>query len=498
MNPTALRRLALVAVLLGACALLIRFIGFRAPPAGPSADIVREQSAAAPVAPSVLPPAADTHRRALDAALALGDPRQRFSEFSQRLRDWVGEDPDAALAYVRQLPPGPIYTQGVLLGLGAIGRNDPERALILARGLVTTREQRAFYNQLFAEMAAHDPAAAVARLGLVPAGDGRERALRALADGWAASDWPAVLAWAQQLAEADRSPAMEAVLTALIPTEPLRAFDLARLTLAGSARERILTAALQALAEVDPQAAAGRVNLLPAGEARTQAALAVVRAFAMQAPAEAVAWTETLPAGELRRLALNHSLDFWARSDPAAAGSYVARFPAGLAQAEAAEHLARLWARADPASAVAWARSLAGDQVRRAALVSVASAWAQRDPAAAARWAAGGPDDSPAALHGALSHWVAQDPGAAREFVQLNLAGETQTRAAAYLAPALAQRDPLQAMAWAQTLPSAPARDAALAAAYSRWEGNAPVAARSWLATASLSPELKARLGEEP
>jgi hypothetical protein len=191
-------------------------------------------------------------------------------------------------------------------------------------------------------------------------------------------------------------------------------------------------------------------------------------------------------------------LDFWARSDPAAAGLHVARLTPGPAQAGAAEHLARLWAPTSPESAVAWAGSLADDTARRAALVSVASAWAQRDPAAAVRWAAGGPVDSPAALQGALSYWVQLDPGAAREFVRLNLAGETQTRAAASIAPALAQRDPLQAMEWAGTLPSAAAQEAALAAAFTRWIGNDQAAARTWLATANLPPDLKARLGGEP
>jgi hypothetical protein len=33
-------------------------------------------------------------------------------------------------------------------------------------------------------------------------------------------------------------------------------------------------------------------------------------------------------------------------------------------------------------------------------------------------------------------------------------------------------------------------------AAYSRWLDNAPGAARAWLATATLAPELRARLGE--
>jgi hypothetical protein len=40
------------------------------------------------------------------------------------------------------------------------------------------------------------------------------------------------------------------------------------------------------------------------------------------------------------------------------------------------------------------------------------------------------------------------------------------------------------------------AREAAVMAAYARWLDNAPAAARAWLATATIAPELRARLGE--
>ena len=109
--------------------------------------------------------------------------------------------------------------------------------------------------------------------------------------------------------------------------------------------------------------------------------------------------------------------------------------------------------------------------------------------------------DTPAlpaeALTGALSYWTLQDPAAVRNFVQ-QLSGETQVRAAACLAPTLAQHDPVSALAWSQTLPAPAAREAAQAAAFDRWLGNAPAAARAWLAAANLPPETKARLLASP
>lgn len=257
------------------------------------------------------------------------DPRLRLSEFMRLLRDWTAEDPEAALEFVRQLPPGAEHTAGVLLVLDALGRIEPERALAVARDLASNRDERAFYNSLFAQLAATDPAAAVARLPLVPRGDARERAVRALSDTWAAADVVAALAWAQDLDPVDRPLAMEAVLMAMAPNDPRRAIDLARENLTGPALDRTLITAIGALALRDPRAAATIVISLPPGETQAMVAFDVARALAARAPGEALAWMQTLPAGPMQRSVLNNILEVWATQDAAAAGQYVAQLPAG-------------------------------------------------------------------------------------------------------------------------------------------------------------------------
>lgn len=497
MSPSPQRRLFFAFLALG-LGLALAWVLFRRPPAA-KAPPAPPVTATAPSAKPMASPAGGRvdERGALEAARALANPGQRAREFGRTLLEFIDRDPESALAYVRSLPPGAEYTQGVLLLLEKIGRTDPERALALARELVATREQRAIYSSLFAQLAA-DPASAVARLTAVPAGEGRDFALRALADGWSRTDPAAALAWARSLAGADRPPAMEAVLATLGTTDPLRAIELAHETLTGAAFERTLVAALQALTRTDPKAAGALVNTLTPGDAQTQAALAVARALAAQNPGDALAWARTLAAGDTQRLAVNNVLEIWAAKDPVAAGQYVVRMNAGPEQETAAGHLARLLA-ANPAGAIAWAQSFTSEPSRQAALVNLASAWAQRDPAAAARWAGSlaSPDVRTPALHGALSYWVMQDSGAARNFI-FGLTGETQTEAAAYLAPRLAQQDPVAAIAWTQSLPSAGAREAALSAAYARWMGNAPAAAKAWLAAANLPAATKARLAGPP
>jgi hypothetical protein len=168
-------------------------------------------------------------------------------------------------------------------------------------------------------------------------------------------------------------------------------------------------------------------------------------------------------------------------------------------QVAAAEHLARVLAVADPAGAIAWAQALADSAARDSAFTTIASTWAQRDPAAAAGWASNLTTSAQRteALNGALSYWLLRDAAATQAFVA-NLPAETQVSAAGFIAPIVAQTNPVAALEWAQSLPLPAARELASVSAYLRWLDNAPVAAKAWLATASLPDEMKTRLLKEP
>ena len=428
-------------------------------------------------------------------APSVASPREQAQEAGQKFATALATDPGVALARLRALPPGVDRDTALAIFLDALHRRDADDALALARELVVTREQAAIYSVFFDTFARENPATAVAQLARVPAGPGRENALRALASVWVRADAPAALAWAQRLPDAERMPALESALHELTLRDPLQAIELAQTFLSGPALERTLFLALQRLTAGDPAAAAGLVTLLPPGETQTRAALDVARGLADKNPTAALDFIGQLPAGPARQLALHNALTSWAVTAPAAAGQYVAALPVGAMQDAAAAHLASLLAR-EPATALAWAQSLTAPGARDAALVSVASAWAQTDAPAATRWAAA---QSPGratetALTGALSYWLLNDAKEARDFVT-TLPAATQPAAAASIAPQLAQRDPVAALAWVQTLAVPAAREVATTAAYTRWLDNAPAAARTWLATANLAPELKGRLG---
>jgi hypothetical protein len=495
--------IGLAAALLVMLAVML-YIVRRAPP-GPAAaatNVVAAKDAAKSAARTTAAQAADDirdFRAALDQARGYGDRVLRAGEFSRILQLWLQRDPEAALAYVRALPrDSGEFTQGLLLALSAVGQRDPDRALKLAGELVANREQAVFYSSFFAQLAQQNLPAAVQRLALVPAGAGRENALRAVADLWARTDLPAALTWAEKLAAADRAFALESALVNLVPSDPLRAIQIAQQSLSGGALDRTLSSALHQLASSDPQSAAAIVPLLAPGETQTLAAAEVARALAAKNPADALAWAKTLPTDPVRWLATMRALEVWVADDPGAASRYVASLPADATQRQAAGPIVEALARTNPSTAIAWAQSLSNPETRALALAGVANTWAQRDAAAAARWVAEQPPETfagvgPKTLNATLSYLILQDAAAAREFVR-TLPAAAQAGAAEYSAPLLAQNDPAGTLAWSLALPSDTARDTATMAAFARWMDNAPDAARAWLASTALTPEMRARL----
>lgn len=473
----------------------------------PGENVAATTSQAEGSGPDSAPPAVTAAARAavpsdfratLEAARALGDPQQRGIEFGRGLREWLALDPDAALAYVKGLPRlSPEYTIGQRLAVLARAQRDPEAAVRLAAELATTREQQLIFSELFAQFVADVPSTALRRLAAVPAGTARENAVRALAEGWARNDFNAALAWARTVTGPEREVALQAALSELLPSDPLRAIQLAQETLQGGGFDRLMAQAVHELITTDPTAAAALVPHLPGGEAQTLAAAEVAKALAAKDAVGALAWARTLADGVARDVALARAVEALAATDPAAAQREVLALPPGETQRQAAHAVASALAAVNPEQALRWAQELPPGEAKGVALSAATDAWARQSPAAAAAWVAAQTDVAQGggseALQAALSYWILQDANAARDFVA-TLPGASQAAAADFVAPQLAQTEPVATLAWAQTLPDPAAREAAITGAYARWLENAPTQARAWLATAPLPPDLKSRL----
>jgi hypothetical protein len=378
------------------------------------------QSTAAPTVPAVPAKAADDPRDALEAALKSPDPGQRARDFGELLQRWLERDSAAAMDYVRQMPRGREHSQALMQALNTIGQRDPVRALTLARELVVTREERFFYSAMFDRLARENPSLAIERLALVPAGEARENAVRALMDVWVRADGAAAKAWAQGLPEpADRNVAVESVINELAPRDPRGAVDLAKKSLTGPALTRTLSRAVQILTATDPDGAASLVGLLPPGDVQTMAAVQIARAFADRNIDLALEWVKSLSIDLTRWTAFNSVLSVWAQKDPSAAARYVLEMPPGQPLDFAARHLAMILA-ANPREAVMWADALPSESAKESARPMIASTWAQRAPAEAVNWAASLRERPPYTdtITAAYSYWMLQDANAARAWLE--------------------------------------------------------------------------------
>ena len=258
------------------------------------------------------------------------------------------------------------------------------------------------------------------RLPLVPAGEARENAVRAIASVWSRADPGAAFAWAEALPDAAlRSAAVETALGDLAQRDPRQAIEIARRSLRPPALERTIFSALQRLGSTDPNAAAPLVAILPPGDLQTMAASHVARMLAERDVTAALAWVQTIPVDLTRWMAFNNVLTTWVQRDRTAAARHVLEMPPGQGTEFAASHLAQFLA-SDPADAILWAAALPDENTRNAANAQIASSWAQSAPAEAVRWAATLNEDPmrPNALGGALTYWMLHDAAAATAWLE--------------------------------------------------------------------------------
>jgi hypothetical protein len=384
-------------------------------------DSTNELSAAAAVPAAMV---TVDYRAGVLAAFRELDPAQRSMLFARNFDDWYQHDPQAALAWLRQMPPGSEYNLALLRVLRDIGKTDPQRALALAGEMAATHEQKFIYSELFGQLAQADPAAASNWVRTAPAGEARELALRAVADRWVVQDSAAALDWAGNLEDAgERSVAMESVLLsqASAPNGNVdEVIALAEKNLTGDALDRVLQKALTALIATDPQAAANDISQLPAGELQGTLAMNAARALAAQDPSLALNWLQTLPV-DSQTPVLNNVLDVWLKQDATAAGKYIAAMTGGATQDAVVSRFAENWAERDPNAAITWAQSLSSDTAQSAAVISIASGWARSDAANATRWAMSLPEGGIAragAARGAFSYWELADAAGADNYLK--------------------------------------------------------------------------------
>src|SRR5436190_6787360 len=157
----------------------------------------------------------------LDEILRGTDRTQRPMQFCTSLKEWLVSDFEGGLAYVRNMPRGNEYTEGVRMVLERLQSTDPERALALMAELVTRQEEMHLYNHLFAQVVLDSPSTAAWLVKQVPEGEPKSNAIRAVASEWAKGDAESALNWAADLSsETERQVAVESALRVIAREQP--------------------------------------------------------------------------------------------------------------------------------------------------------------------------------------------------------------------------------------------------------------------------------------
>jgi hypothetical protein len=294
-------------------------------------------------------------QRAAELAERLPPGEQRRGMLWSVATGYAQQDPDAALAWARNLATPDATLLAAILQ--SVAHKDPVRAFDLAGSLEEPARSQGYLAAMSSQAIDERQFATLA-----------SRAF-ALEDGQTKTAMLVSLAgsWASRPGNADR--ALEWMVSAgdALPPEAFARVG-------------------QMLARTDPDAAAAYVERVPRS-ARNDWVAAVTAAYTSTDPQRGLAFLERFrgdPAFDGAAVVVAQQL---AASDPPAAarllGSVRNRGPVGFGPEVT---IAGQWSQRDPVAAANWALDLP-PQPRNIALSIATSAWAQRDPAAVQRWA---------------------------------------------------------------------------------------------------------------
>jgi hypothetical protein len=339
-------------------------------------------------------------RTALSAVLALPEERRPYLLRIVE-QNWGAAEPDAALAWVRELPAGEQRDGALTEVLGGIAQRDPATAIKLLEDLPPGGFRDGAVFRIAVTCSTAHPEAAAALADQAREVFQQQDYFEAVGRGWSSRNPTEALAWAQSLTNTtDRNRALFGVAARMAETQPGEAIQLAMSQPDASSRNELIRCVAGSLAEGDLQAAADWLRQLPDSPLRRQAWEGMSREWIEQDPAGATdAAMASLPAGEIRTAALarvaHDGLE--AGWDEQAAVQRASRLPAGPDRdaflSGLCEPIRGVGLRAEQAAG--WVALMSPGKIREAAIEKMAREWQKTDAAAAQAWLAqtGMPDD---------------------------------------------------------------------------------------------------------
>lgn len=342
--------------------------------------------------------AATAQRQAEQKAAALqelrAERRQVFQSILSGGSSWSALTPEvlgalgtqdiaSGLAQVQAMPWGPEANRALQGLLKRWAEIDPRAAAEYALGLDSNRAGGAAIRSIWNEWADQDAGGALdwylKNLSEHPAM--LTPSLRAAFMQLAAQDPARALATAWQLPDAMGREALKAIVSQAAldgGLESLRSVVLGMTP--GGQRNQMIAAIIQEYSVYQPAEAVHWINMMDNADARNYAVNQLVSVWGYDRPAEAADWVSALPDDVLRGRSAATLMRTWSATEPDEAARWLQEFAPARVMDSAVEQFIRNTMFDDPARAMAFVERLVDPKRRRNLVLSVGRVWAGQSP----------------------------------------------------------------------------------------------------------------------
>ncbi len=259
----------------------------------------------------------------LDRALAwLNDPDNTLAQLPKNghylagtiAKEWVRQDPEAALAWAQSLPLD--QRTGAFYGvLGSLATTDPERASTLAAELESTHDRTEIMGEIAHYWARQSAARALEWARSLEGGEGQNAMTGALR-GWAQTEPQAAAEFIDQLPESERSGRhVAAVTNTWARQDPARAALWLDEQRESPGKVEAMGHLIWNWTTVDPEAASTWLANQPQTESRDRGIAGLATATFESDPARALSWASTISNAPMRQQIVQRHLANWEERD---------------------------------------------------------------------------------------------------------------------------------------------------------------------------------------
>lgn len=276
------------------------------------------------------------------------DATTRARHLPDTIKELAKKDPQAALSWIREEPPGYAKNRAIKQSVSALTSKAPEDALQLARDYPELKDD--ILSNAFSTLARNDLTVALEKLKEWEGDPQYGNALQNVAYAYSRNDPDSALQWAMELSAEQKPSVLRSVLGSMANDDPL---------MAAAHLEKLAT---------------------PENQSHHDSAVgSIASTWARKDPVAAAEWLESFPDSNARNNGLRQVADRWSDVDPVGASEWVAGLPGGKPRDSAATALINNIRQEDPEMAVAWAENLSEPSSRDQSLYQVYADWLNHD-----------------------------------------------------------------------------------------------------------------------